>query len=752
MAEYSKIIQLLSINGECFNFKLEEGAIVTELVENDSAIPDTNTFDAEWLDKAIQDILNGNYNNNLYISKDSSYIRRFDCISNEFSHYESNNTFNKSKSVCITIDINMILTEKRKKFKKSEFYNRVIDITELEADKDLFAIVPKVIIDGNLLEKYKIFCDEDKTYIILEIGTDISKEQLNQLLSNELKVTVLTFPRTNEYDEKEYSKVTNSADTISYRFNIASVRLGRVLQTKSDYFQIPLDKGLVHPDNILVFSNGRFIHEASVECYYPNIYRVNNTPAELTEFTLFIFYNGTERDIQNELSLYHDNVDVCRVYHNGTVPEYIKDYVPINIDYSIKDYRNSQFDNPIVYKMDVLQRLIDFNASYAKEYLKYCNVDNTYYLDIKNTDLRSKVRLDNTQEIDVIANQVTFNESRYVFIFRKDLVNHNRSFRIFIDGEYYVPDHHYYDNFYDFIYIPTSLVNEDSIMSVEMLYDYINVLKGSLNDFDEEFVLTIGEFSENVLAKDIHMYSNGQRLESKAFRGFIETDAGMVPFKLDSNTHVGNRTIYIRISDSNLYGEPIEFMIEKKYIRTSHKYYNITDNIIEVPFVNEENANRLLVYRNSRLLGSNMYQIGEVDGKYIIQLLGDRYSMYDVFHVELNPYFCKEVLGESIIPNDGFIDLFGKINKPIDTRWYDIYLNGRKLEDSNLKIISPYKAIIHNVQSTMNLLFIEKNRDEEYFVIRNKNIEDEIWEKESDIRKKYLTTRIDNLEKLYEKL
>lgn len=748
MADYSKIIQLLSINGECFKFKLEEGAIVTELIENNSVIPENNTFDAEWLDKAIQDIINSNYTHNIFISKEASYIRRFDAVSNEFKYFETESKL--VKSIFINIDINMILPENRKKFMKSRFYNKTITISEIEEENDIFALIPRLMINGDIIENFRVFCNEDKTSIVLEIGTDISKELFEQLMTEEIKITVFTFPRKNEYEEQKYTK--NIIDLRMGRLRRLGARLGRVIETTTEYFQIPLDKGLVYPENILVFSNGKFIHEAEVECYYPNLYRVVNTPAGFTRFTLYIFYNGSERTIKNELALYHDNIEACEEYQNNTVPEYIKGYVPISIDYSIKDYRNSHFNIPIEYKVDVLQRLISFNSAYVKEYLKYCNLNSMYYLDIKNVDLKSKIRLDNKEEIDVVTSQVKFKEPRYVFIFRKDLVNHNRSFRIFIDGEYYVPDHLYEDTFYEFIYIPISLIKNDSLIAMEILYGYTNSLKGTLYSFDEEFVLTLGEFSENVLARDIQIYTGGERLPSTVIKGFIETDGGMMPFKLDTNTRIGNRTVYLRISDSNLYGQPIEFIIEKNYHRLSFDYHEIEENIIEVPFINDENINRVMVYKNSRLLSSDMYEIGDVDGQFIIRLLGEIYEIGDVIHVELNPYFANEVLHEAEISEDGLIDLVGKINKPIDTRWYDIYLNGRKLEDENLTIISPFKAIIKNVKSTSNLVFIEKNRDEEYFVINNKNIEDLIWEKESIIREQYLTSTIENSEGEYERV
>jgi biotin-(acetyl-CoA carboxylase) ligase len=47
--------------------------------------------------------------------------------------------------------------------------------------------------------------------------------------------------------------------------------------------------------------------------------------------------------------------------------------------------------------------------------------------------------------------------------------------------------------------------------------------------------------------------------------------------------------------------------------------------------------------------------------------------------IESMPYRMKQVCFFDSIPSNQVINLKGKIDKPFDFKWYDIYLNGRKL-------------------------------------------------------------------------
>ena len=101
------------------------------------------------------------------------------------------------------------------------------------------------------------------------------------------------------------------------------------------------------------------------------------------------------------------------------------------------------------------------------------------------------------------------------------------------------------------------------------------------------------------------------------------------------------------------------------------------------------------------------------------------YDFYDYNHQisskeANNPDGEKEIMMKirEKLPLDGVLDLRKIINKPFDLRYYDIYLNGRKLNLENCHVIDPWTIKLNNVHSTSNLLIFEKERDYEYYGLK----------------------------------
>ena len=67
------------------------------------------------------------------------------------------------------------------------------------------------------------------------------------------------------------------------------------------------------------------------------------------------------------------------------------------------------------------------------------------------------------------------------------------------------------------------------------------------------------------------------------------------------------------------------------------------------------------------------------------------------------------------IPEDYVIDTNHMLERPLDLNYYDIYLNGRKLNETNVTFITPSKMRLSGVHSRKNLLIISKDRDPEYY-------------------------------------
>ena len=82
-------------------------------------------------------------------------------------------------------------------------------------------------------------------------------------------------------------------------------------------------------------------------------------------------------------------------------------------------------------------------------------------------------------------------------------------------------------------------------------------------------------------------------------------------------------------------------------------------------------------------------------------------------------YFSENTVDESEEAYDGnspiVVDLRGYISKPFDLRYYEVYLNGRRIGRNNIFPISPFMIRIAGVHSTHNLEIYEKDRDWEYY-------------------------------------
>ena len=91
------------------------------------------------------------------------------------------------------------------------------------------------------------------------------------------------------------------------------------------------------------------------------------------------------------------------------------------------------------------------------------------------------------------------------------------------------------------------------------------------------------------------------------------------------------------------------------------------------------------------------------------------YNKYDHFEVHTTIYPMRSVYTQRRLPENGYLDLAGKINKPLNKKYFEFWINGRLLDDE-VTIISPTKVFFHGLKSLRNLEIIEINRDyNEYF-------------------------------------
>lgn len=91
------------------------------------------------------------------------------------------------------------------------------------------------------------------------------------------------------------------------------------------------------------------------------------------------------------------------------------------------------------------------------------------------------------------------------------------------------------------------------------------------------------------------------------------------------------------------------------------------------------------------------------------------YRRYENLTVCSTPYPMRSVYVQRKIPSHGYINLKGKINKPLNKKYFEFWVNGKLLLDE-VTIITPTKIFLHGLKSLKNLEIIEVNRDSnEYF-------------------------------------
>lgn len=567
----------------------------------------------------------------------------------------------------------------------------------------------------------------------------------------------------NEFND---TSISDADDMISaYDFLLLNFsKLNNVVNVPANgYFKLntkmPLPK-----ENMLIFtvlSNGNIIFDDSLEVtlYYPNIYKLtDNIEDENKSYIVYCFYDSSivEDEYFNQISLYEEYVDVLEKHINGSIPEILKEWYPFQYDYGIEDCNNHtdylNIPNTLLYKIFKLHDSISTEPWAILAYLKFltCPAEK-YYVDVAKLSLKNRVRKDTSQEPIVEGTNYVFEEDHYVFAMNRRFLKKSRyDFRIWIDG-FFLNKLNYHMELgldYYYIYIPTRLVSDDSVLEIERhkLFEFHTEVE--FPSLDEYVTLAIDHDLVTAYVKDIYIIDETtaefvpesvitMKKYSKSLERWVE-----VPH--DSFTVI-NSPIRIYLNDISLIGTPIKIGIRKNASMVTSEVYEKDTYSLGDYFLTESSNNSNLtnsdyrVFNNGRLLLPPQYEIDwakTYGGTNICQTSwvltrGDQVTMDHV------PCTFRVVHYQPNIPKDGLIDVDG-LNLPISLKWYDIYLNGRRLNYKNITIVSPTKFYIHDVDSTRHLIIYDRDRDNDVFYLARME-EKDIY----DIHKNY--TLIDKL-------
>lgn len=425
------------------------------------------------------------------------------------------------------------------------------------------------------------------------------------------------------------------------------------------------------------------------------------------------------------------------------------------------------------YKTEKMKEFLDKNPSSFIPYAKKVGMPfQSYYLDVRNIDLEKRLRMDTTQEAIASEDYFYFEDPFYVFMF----FNEGRTslnLRFFIDGLFCDSVFQLHVGNMEYLYIPKSYIKEDSYITVERLETY--TYQEQIRFMDKTTPVTL-EFAQNEFIKptlfDLFVVDeNQQMLDRSKFK--IYALIGNSSYDVSDYIGIPKETIEILLNSEIIYEDPdtdeIYLLLDSpatedgvelqepeaiimysdrlplKYMaltklkifcdESSYINRNLSFIINKVPFLSiNQMAKKGLP--KIRLLNDGMPWKQEpsfirtfVNGRFqpmefdiVANAPNETYLvpkcyLYkgDILSIDLTPYSYELELYMSEVPETFMVKLDSMLSKPFDLGYYDVYLNGRKLTDKNIKMITPDVIQLFNVRSRKNLRIYKRDRDYEYY-------------------------------------
>lgn len=601
---------------------------------------------------------------------------------------------------------------------------------------------------------------------VLAFMTDWTYRYRYELIDGEIK-TITTNKGTNRVLTMNKSQIHPSVgdysievSRLTYLFHMMNFMSKIVVPKGEKYFELAIKDMPIPKENMLIFKRVKiyenqdyyymqYDHKINVNMYYPNIYELVRPDNDDYDVVIYTYYSDDTVSVgnkyDNELQLYHRfTTNILDKYKDNTIPEIIKDYNPIEVAYSINDYKKSDYydesiDGDVVYendhlsyKMNKFKSLVSQNGEFYRAYLTKLigylpifdvNADDIY---TSENNFASRRRTHNRNEIHVEASQKDFDEDRYLFVFRYDTNNENLT--LFLDNYAYYPDEIYRDEKYIYIYIPTRFINTEYGSSSSTT---IRVEKLNNTTFRQNLESTTDEYIHIHLPKELHIsvndlfisyihngsekyVINSEPADKYEIYIRMENKNGEIEYILSDDTSFFKyEDIYIKIIDESLKDKELYILAN----RINFTKFNIGNNVFTINDIINNNTDNILVFKNGRLVPEKYLSIQfneNINGPHTVRTLVN-VDDTDEFILMYSQNKYRQVYYSEEIHPKGYINLEGLIDKPIDLKWHDIYLNGLKLTEKNIDLLTPYSFLINNVDSRYNLMIFEKNLDSDIF-------------------------------------
>lgn len=506
----------------------------------------------------------------------------------------------------------------------------------------------------------------------------------------------------------------------------------------------------VPTENMIIFKkNGdrRYLdNEASFKKYYPDIYEVKSASTDSSQYEVFAFYdnlNTTEREkYRNDIEFYCHHVDTLARLKKGTLPELITSYNPQTFSYNEEDYDKSIWvPNVINYKVAKLRNFMEKNPWALEIYWNVLGSPNEkFYVDVSKMDLDERYRTSIKPESSDISGSYTLSSPCYVFAMGKDFVQGlDAAYRLWIDG-LFVSEAKYHvirGYSYYYFYIPVDLIKKDSLLEFEKYRLCDDIHQDGVVYNEEQYITYTPPEWSRCQARDVivvnadtnqYLSKDDYYLEHKS-----EYLDEWVQIPADAAYCVAGKELRIHILDLSSMGKPIIYGVyQKAFTTTSQPFDPNGDNPTfignQLPHVKLEVANyggydksSFRMFLNGRICVDGQYYFRDSKeyGHTITARTCTELQAGDVVSLDRVPGNYRVVAYKEMISEKGYVDLNGEIPLPLSFKWYDVYLNGIRLNRNTVDFVSATKMYIHGVDTRRNLLIMERNHDDDVFYLAN---------------------------------
>lgn len=542
------------------------------------------------------------------------------------------------------------------------------------------------------------------------------------------------------HSKKDASMYLNFVD---FKYLHKVVEIGT--EENSEWFELEIQDYPIAVDNCFIFDeDGNYMHDLTIDMYYPNIYHINGD-RNGKRLKVYVFYHKSNMMLQHKNALavfYKYTSDVLDRYKRGSIPETIKHYKPHKVTYDIKDYHGSQyFDDTFKYKVEKMRDLTKKDAEWFREYLITLALKNNYfYIDIsKIPHMENKIRHDSSDT--KLPETVTFEEPMYMFVFSNEFRQKHDELSIVVDGIRYGTKYLFRTLSFDFLYIPVRMITKDSIIEIEKMREVIREIEFTNNGVDRTSIdIDYKAMTNRPLLNDIFLVDpeTNKYIKEKDYELYSRVGEDMLNVVNDDLFIPCPNHVEIKMTNEKYFNKKLVFHIKKNYRFMEVETYEGKDNLYPIIFnLDGKNDRRhFRMYRNGRVVPRHIWTCRFPDYYYYAETQlfpGMLRETGDVITVESLPYKMEQVCYLERIQAGKIIDLTGKLDKPFDLRWHDIYLNGKKLNKKDVEVISSNKIVIRKTKSLKWLEIVENSRDDEYFgYMPLKDIIDDILDSPND--------------------